>query len=654
MAGGLVQVISYGNQDIMLTGNPEITFFNIVYRRYTNFGKRVIELSFDNSVNFGETSILTIPKNSGDLLSRLTLKIKLPQLNLNNLNLELLSNDINKEFTQILENNGTYILYYDFYITFYNNLLNIVNIFFNKIDRQYTITYITDLNIFIKTYINDYKYQQFYTSIDYFYNNGLLSSDNKINIDIFKNASLFKNENNNLIYIYEQFNESEISYDEFKFTIDKNMGILSELNNIIYNKLKNLLKPNNSIQISWINKIGIYLFNSIDLYIGSNKISSLSDYYINNYGDLFYKNPELYNKIIGNKQYINLFTLKKDEEYLYLPIPFWFNGNYGLSFPLIALQFNTIQIRINLKKFIDCIKIYINPTLKSTNLQNKIIQNLQTNNNKSIIETDLEVTMLAEYIYLDNIERKKFAQSSHEYLITQVQEMEFNDLTNNNNSFSLDYFHCCKDIYWLAVKERSIEDIFSNIDSYIYSYSNSLPQTLTDVQKNYIKYINLIADSNSYFKPDDFITGRALFNNKLLIQSYNNLLITDFITNITTILKSTSIKIITESSLHYNGTQLIKDVSNFFNYVNPYKYYNSSPEIGLNVYSFCLNPTETQPSGSVNLSRIPNFSIKVNIDQNVTTYIDNNNDIKYKLIVQVTNYNVLRLIGGIGATAYTY
>ncbi len=42
MPGGLIQVITSGNQDIMLTGNPEITFFNIIYRRYTNFGKKIV------------------------------------------------------------------------------------------------------------------------------------------------------------------------------------------------------------------------------------------------------------------------------------------------------------------------------------------------------------------------------------------------------------------------------------------------------------------------------------------------------------------------------------------------------------------------------------------------------------------------------------
>ncbi len=76
-AGGLIQITNYGSHDIMLTNNPEITFFKLIYRRYTNFGKIFVEVKFDNPVSFGSTSVLNIPK-SYDLLSNLILQIKLP------------------------------------------------------------------------------------------------------------------------------------------------------------------------------------------------------------------------------------------------------------------------------------------------------------------------------------------------------------------------------------------------------------------------------------------------------------------------------------------------------------------------------------------------------------------------------------------------
>ena len=43
MAGGLMQLVAYGAQDVYLTGNPQITFFKVVYRRHTNFSMECIE-----------------------------------------------------------------------------------------------------------------------------------------------------------------------------------------------------------------------------------------------------------------------------------------------------------------------------------------------------------------------------------------------------------------------------------------------------------------------------------------------------------------------------------------------------------------------------------------------------------------------------------
>ena len=43
MSGGLMQLVAYGAQDIYLTGNPQITFFKVVYRRHTNFALEAIE-----------------------------------------------------------------------------------------------------------------------------------------------------------------------------------------------------------------------------------------------------------------------------------------------------------------------------------------------------------------------------------------------------------------------------------------------------------------------------------------------------------------------------------------------------------------------------------------------------------------------------------
>ena len=53
MGGGLMQLVAYGAQDIYLTGNPQITFFKVVYRRHTNFAMKSIKQYFDGNANFG-------------------------------------------------------------------------------------------------------------------------------------------------------------------------------------------------------------------------------------------------------------------------------------------------------------------------------------------------------------------------------------------------------------------------------------------------------------------------------------------------------------------------------------------------------------------------------------------------------------------------
>jgi hypothetical protein len=74
MGGGLMQLVAYGAQDIYLTGNPQITFFKVVYRRHTNFAMEAIEQTMNGTVDFGSSTSVTISRN-GDLVSRMYLEI---------------------------------------------------------------------------------------------------------------------------------------------------------------------------------------------------------------------------------------------------------------------------------------------------------------------------------------------------------------------------------------------------------------------------------------------------------------------------------------------------------------------------------------------------------------------------------------------------
>ena len=79
MTGGLLQLVAYGAQDIYLTGNPQITFFKVVYRRHTNFALESIENVFNGVARFGNRVTCQISRN-GDLINRMYLVTTLPAL----------------------------------------------------------------------------------------------------------------------------------------------------------------------------------------------------------------------------------------------------------------------------------------------------------------------------------------------------------------------------------------------------------------------------------------------------------------------------------------------------------------------------------------------------------------------------------------------
>ena len=72
-----MQLVAYGAQDIYLTGNPQITFFKVVYRRHTNFSMESIEQTFNGTADFGRKVSVTVSRN-GDLVHKCWLRATLP------------------------------------------------------------------------------------------------------------------------------------------------------------------------------------------------------------------------------------------------------------------------------------------------------------------------------------------------------------------------------------------------------------------------------------------------------------------------------------------------------------------------------------------------------------------------------------------------
>jgi hypothetical protein len=79
MAGGLMQLVAYGAQDVYLTHNAQITFWKVTYRRHTNFAMESIEQTFNGQADFGRRVQCTISRN-GDLAYRTYLQVTLPEV----------------------------------------------------------------------------------------------------------------------------------------------------------------------------------------------------------------------------------------------------------------------------------------------------------------------------------------------------------------------------------------------------------------------------------------------------------------------------------------------------------------------------------------------------------------------------------------------
>jgi hypothetical protein len=95
----------------------------------------------------------------------------------------------------------------------------------------------------------------------------------------------------------------------------------------------------------------------------------------------------------------------------------------------------------------------------------------------------------------------------------------------------------------------------------------------------------------------------------------------------------------------------------YFNYVQPYQHFSNTPSDGNNVYSFALNPEEHQPSGTCNMSRIDNATLSLTLGER--TGASSANFANQYLVddtvcsIYTVNYNVLRIMSGMGGLAYS-
>jgi hypothetical protein len=275
---------------------------------------------------------------------------------------------------------------------------------------------------------------------------------------------------------------------------------------------------------------------------------------------------------------------------LYVPLEFWFCRNVGLALPLIALQYHEVKVKIEFEQRSKCV-VDTSGGADSSGATSTNFPELK------------DMSLWVDYIFLDTDERRRFAQLSHEYLIEQLQFTGTESLGTGSTRVKLNFNHPCKELIWVAKAKNTT---VRNARWYDYS----------DLDIN---------DSN------------AVVPNK---EAKNPFI---------------------DAILQLNGNdRFAVRKGSYFNLVQPYQHHtNVSANPGINVYSFALKPEDHQPSGTLNMSRIDTATLMVNtVDKlyrkNGTDNRGSNVAIDYSGInIYAVNYNVLRILSGMGGLAYS-
>jgi hypothetical protein len=269
--------------------------------------------------------------------------------------------------------------------------------------------------------------------------------------------------------------ESEVNFNKkFHIHIPRRGDYLSNI--ALYFKLPQLIKTSGTYA-GWTNNIGSSLIEYIELSINDLLINRIYGEYIDIDNELSVDPISNDNQLIGKYQHNSTLKINalNESEYI-VNIPFWFNyKKISNSIPLASVFFTKFYITLKLRDFDKCI-VYDGDTPPS---------------NVKIIDSYL----LCDYIFVDDILRKKLAKSSHMLLIEQIQRAgPFNihsTTSSHNHKLPLEFNHPCKELFLIA---REIESEENN-DWFNYSKRTTI---LTDKVEPIIKNIKLVLDNQDY------------------------------------------------------------------------------------------------------------------------------------------------------------
>lgn len=432
---------------------------------------------------------------------------------------------------------------------------------------------------------------------------------------------------------------------------------------------------------AWVRRIGHVLLYEIVLEIGGTQIDKHYNDWLNVWYELArnFAQDRGYDHMIGNTVEATSLASSHDNLTLWIPLQFACCRNEGLSLPVIALQYHDIKITITFSNL--------------TSLVNRT-------NNFALSASEFVMngaSLYVDYVYLDNEERKKFAQAAHEYLFEQLQFSGQESIsTGGSYKLRLNFNHPCKELIWFIKANKYTSGLpFLAYDAHseektkilatkrfvlrCAKYSGGANPTLyqptgavladaglSGTLLSLFNQINPVAVSGEPDVDNIIILGRTLTSVEISQSTIE--LFAGFTPTTPAPVNSNGhpnsdiiVYLHDNFGINIDGTgnpikqvllqlnahdRFTKREGDYFNYVQPWQCHTNTPADGINVYSFAITPEEHQPSGTCNMSRIDNATLTLDIQE---SYVGQQANIS----VYATNYNILRVMSGMGGLAYS-
>ena len=281
-------------------------------------------------------------------------------------------------------------------------------------------------------------------------------------------------------------------------------------------------------------------------------------------------------------------------------------------------------------------------------------------------------SLYIDYIYLDTDERRRFAQTSHEYLIEQLQFTGDESITSQNVKVKLNFNHPVKELIWVCQRDSvaapninqwtNYTDDFDN-DTFASINANGLLDPLAALRTNVESGWSARSFGNSYLVDNVAGPQGSVPTTTAQVGGFylppgpgagvNNVAPVNFSDYNEAAGGADHAGLAPENAgrnptvrakLQLNGHDRFSErLGSYFNLVQPYQHHTNVPATGINVYSFALKPEDHQPSGTCNFSRIDNATLQLQVTPKAS--------IGSKVRVYAPNYNVLRVMSGINTCA---